>query len=287
MPELPEVETIRKDLQKLLRGLRIIHVDIKKKKMVHGSMLTFQKTIKGKRIQSISRRGKLLIFNLNSKDLFLLIHLKMTGQLIYQDQKKIIGGGHGEPKVKKETLPNKYSHIIFTFSKGVKLFFNDMRQFGYVRLINKKELKKVLSGFGVEPLSNKFTVEVLQEILKGKKATLKSLLLDQKHIAGLGNIYVDEVCFLAGVRPTKRGMKVTTTEAKRLHRAIKQILKKSIIKRGTTFSSYRDGLGGAGGYVKLLKVYGRAGKSCYRCKKTLKRVKVSGRGTVYCSSCQK
>ena len=122
---------------------------------------------------------------------------------------------------------------------------------------------------------------------KGKKTALKNILLDQRVLAGLGNIYVDEACFLAGVRPTRRGGKVTAEEIKRLHRAIRQILKKSLANRGTTFSSYRDGLGGEGGFVKLLKVYGRAGKPCQKCKKTLKKVKVSGRGTVYCSGCQK
>lgn len=287
MPELPEVETVRRDLQKLLRGSKIIDVTVKKKKMVQGSEKVFREKVKGKTIQSISRRGKLLIFNFKNKDLFLLIHLKMTGQLIYRGKGKLVGGGHGEPKVKEEELPNKYSHIVFSLFDGIKLYFNDMRQFGYVKLVDNKELKKVLSGFGVEPLSDAFTVEILKEMLKGKKTALKNVLLDQRFVAGLGNIYVDEACFLAGVRPTRRGGSVTMEETRRLHGAIRRVLKKSLKTRGTTFSSYRDGLGGEGGFVRLLKVYGRVGETCYKCKKTLKKVKVGGRGTVYCTGCQK
>jgi formamidopyrimidine-DNA glycosylase len=287
MPELPEVETVRKDLLRLLRGSRIVDVVIQKKKMVHGSARNFQKIIKGKTIHSIKRRGKLLIFHFTNEDQFLLIHLKMTGQLICRDKKKLVGGGHGEPKVNKEELPNKYSHIVFSLTNGGKLFFNDMRQFGYVRLVNEKELNKVLGNFGVEPLSKYFTVEVLRNLFKKRKTSLKSVLLNQTLLAGLGNIYVDEACYMAGIRPTRKAARVTEAEAKRLHSAIIRILKKSIANRGTTFSSYRDGLGGEGAFVRLLKVYGRAGKPCYKCKTALKKVKVSGRGTVYCSKCQK
>jgi formamidopyrimidine-DNA glycosylase len=297
MPELPEVETVRKDLQRLLRGRKAVDVVIRKKKMVKGSTRAFREKVKGKTIDGIKRRGKLLIVELGSgkrpsyakatEGKWILIHLKMTGQLIYKDKKRLVGGGHSEPKVKKDKLPNKYSHIIFVFAGGGELYFNDMRQFGYVRLVNSRELKEVLSGFGVEPLSDSFTVEVLREGLKGRKMALKNILLDQRLVAGLGNIYVDEVCFLAGIRPTRRGMKVTKEEARRLSRAIRQVLKSSIARRGTTFNSYRDGLGGEGDFVRLLKVYGRAGQSCYRCRARLKRTRINGRGTVYCSKCQK
>lgn len=297
MPELPEVETVRKDLQRLLRGRKVVDVVIKKEKMVKGNMKSFREQVKGKIIQSMRRRGKLLIIEIGSEKRsfstrtterkWILVHLKMTGQLIYRDKKKLVGGGHGKPIIREEELPNKYSHIVFTFSDGSELFFNDMRQFGYVRLVDSKELEKVLDSFGVEPLSREFTIEVLRGVLKGKKTALKNVLLDQGLVAGLGNIYVDESCYLAGVRPKRHGMRVTKEEARRLHGAIRRVLKKSLAQRGTTFSSYRDGLGGEGGFVKSLKVYGRAGKVCYRCKKTLKKMKIGGRGTVYCSSCQK
>lgn len=285
MPELPEVETIRRDLN-LLRGARVRGVEVNKEKMVRGKPERFIKELKGLTVQRVARRGKLLIFLMNN-EAALLVHMKMTGQLIYRDKKILRGGGHGIPKVKREELPNKHTHIVIAFGNGAKLFFNDMRQFGYMQLVSREELVKVLSRYGVEPLGADFTREKLQQLLRGRKATVKNVLLDQRGVAGLGNIYVDELCFAARVRPMRRAAKVTAAETGKLQQAAVAVLKKSIAARGTTFSDYRDGLGGEGGFVKMLKVYGRAGQPCLRCKALLKRVKVGGRGTVYCPKCQK
>ena len=286
MPELPEVETVRRDLQRLLRGRRIKEVMVTKVKIVRGDVGLFKKKLKGQVVQKIKRRGKLLIFSMSS-GAWLLVHMKMTGQLIYRNKKMMVGGGHGGPLIKFDELPNKYSHIIIAFSDGGQLFFNDMRQFGYMQVVNERQLVTAMARFGVEPLTKSFTADKLSGILRRHATAVKNVLLDQRGVAGLGNIYVDEACYLAGIKPTRRAKLVSVKETEKLHKSIVAVLKKSIIARGTTFSSYRDGLGGEGKFVKKLKVYGRGGKPCYRCRTILKRIKVGGRGTVYCPQCQK
>lgn len=288
MPELPEVETIRQDLARVLREKGVVRVAVCKAKLVRGGRpASFARRLRGKRIRTVRRRGKLLIFVLDDPDLFLLIHLKMTGQLIFRGKRRFIGGGHGYPLVGREELPNKYTHIIFYFADGGVLFFNDMRQFGYVQLVDEQALARVERAYGVEPLSPAFTPAALRAVLAGRGAALKSVLLDQRWIAGLGNIYADEACFLAHLRPTRRAKSVTRAEAVRLHRAIRRVLQAAIRLRGTTFGSYRDGFGGAGAFVSRLAVYGQAGQPCRRCGTTLRRVVVGGRGTVYCPACQR
>ena len=285
MPELPEVETIRRDLQRVLKGTRIARVEVRKRKLIRSNSRTFGRDLRGQVIDRIDRRGKLLIFVLKDEKRYLLVHLKMTGQLIYRDKKKTVAGGHGYPLV--EQLPNKYSHIIIVFADKSRLYFNDMRQFGFMRLVNERELQEVLAAFGVEPLSRDFTVDRLQALLRGRRTALKNVLLNQSLIAGIGNIYVDEASFAAGVRPTRRADRVAKAEVKRLRGSIQSVLRRAITARGTTFGSYRDGLGGEGNFVHLLKVYGRAGERCKKCRRSrIKRVKLGGRGTAYCPTCQ-
>lgn len=287
MPELPEVETIKNDLASVLVGLIVAAVDVRLPKMVKSNRHMFARTLPGQRISSLARRGKLLIVELEGGDRYLLIHLKMTGQLMYRRGEQVIAGGHSQRGMPVDYLPNNYSHIIFSFTDGSKLFFNDMRQFGYVKLVSAQEKEDELSVYGVEPLAAAFTVNVLRERLKGRRVALKSVLLDQSVIAGLGNIYVDEACWRAGVRPQRRADRLTIAETQRLHRGIVTIIRLAIKHRGTTFNNYRDAHGRTGNFVRRLKVYGRAGEVCRRCRSTkLNRVVVAGRGTVYCSQCQ-
>lgn len=285
MPELPEVETIRADLQKVLRGQKISAVRVNKRKLIKSNPRTFGRDLRNRRIESISRRGKLLIFKFKEVDRYLLVHLKMTGQLIYKGKSRVVAGGHGYPLVNK--LPNRHTHIILSFVGGSKLYFNDMRQFGYMKIVNNKELEGVLAGYGIEPLTDDFTWQALWLVLQNRKTALKNVLLDQKAVAGLGNIYVDEACFAAGIRPERRADRLSEGEVKKLVQVVKRILKLAIRYRGTTFGDYRDGLGGEGNFVKRLKVYGRAGMLCRRCRRgIIKKVKVGGRGTSYCPICQ-
>ena len=287
MPELPEVETIVNDLNKKILKNKIISININLKKIIKSPILEFTSTLKNNSFKNIIRRGKLIIFELIKKNKFLLIHLIMTGQLIYQKNKEITAGGHGENKDLIK-LPNKYSHLIFNFINGGKLFFNDQRQFGVVKLVNQKQLEEYLINFGVEPLSKDFTLKKLQDVLKNKKVNIKSFLLNQKHIVGIGNIYADEILFASLILPTRKVYSLSQKEIKKLYNNIKKILEKAINARGTTFNNYRDSDGNKGNFINLLKVYQRQGKICLKCKKaTIQKDKVAGRGTHFCKICQK
>lgn len=288
MPELPEVETIKNDLAGALAGRTIADVEVRLPKMVRSNRRVFRRRLRGRRIGSLARRGKLLIVGLDGDDAYLLIHLKMTGQLIYRRRGYVIAGGHSHPSLLVDTVPNKHTHIIFSLTDGSHLFFNDLRQFGYVKLVGAGELADELGGLGAEPLGESFTADWLHEHLRRRRVNLKNVLLDQSVIAGLGNIYADETCWRARVRPTRRADRLTRAESARLARSIRQVLQLAIKHRGTTFSNFRDGLGRAGNFGRRLNVYGRAGQACRRCRTIkLKRVTVAGRGTVFCSRCQR
>lgn len=285
MPELPEVETIKNDLSKRILGKKIMNIKISKPKIIKSNLANFRKSLSGSYFKKIDRVGKLMIFTLSRDDKYLLVHLKMTGQLIYVSKNKIIPGGHNYPKVDK--LPNKFSHIIFTFTDKSKLFYNDIRQFGYMKIVNEKELGEVLSRFGIDPINSKFKKSDFLKVIEDKKANIKAFLLNQKYITGIGNIYADEILFDSRIRPSRNIKSLTRKEKEKLYLSIKKILKKAIKRRGTTFSNYVDGRGGKGNFTKLLKVYQREGKKCFKCRKKIKRTRITGRGTHYCSNCQK
>jgi formamidopyrimidine-DNA glycosylase len=287
VPELPEVETIRRGLHRRITSKLIRAVKVDRAKMVRGmSARQFTRALTGKYFARIDRRGKLFIVSLQGLSQYLLIHLKMTGQLIYQDARSTIAGGHGWPPL-TEKLPNKYSHVIFSFSDGSHLYFNDMRQFGFVQLVNSQQLAAALRQFGLEPLHASFTWEAFRQAMDSRQTTLKAVLLNQAIIAGLGNIYADEVSFQARVRPQRPVGRLRQKELRALYRAIPAVLRRAVRYGGTTWRNYRDADGGRGNFTRLLQVYGRAGQPCKRCGSTLKRIKLVGRGTVYCPSCQR
>ncbi|MCR4280660.1 MAG: bifunctional DNA-formamidopyrimidine glycosylase/DNA-(apurinic or apyrimidinic site) lyase [Candidatus Komeilibacteria bacterium] len=286
MPELPEVETIRRDLAKVLIGKKIKSVDISLSKIVRNDDDEFVNIIQGAKFTAIERVGKLLIFKVSTK-YYLLIHLKMTGQLIYKDKKIGVGGGHTQ-RALEGTLPGKHTHVTFAFNDGSKLFFNDLRRFGYLHLVEGAMKDIVRSKYGPEPTAKNFTSSYFHQLLKGKRSSIKAVLLNQKWIAGLGNIYVDEACFLAGVRPARTAGTLNKRQAEALWKSCRQVIAEGIKYRGTTFSNYLDGLGKRGGYSKKLKVFGRQGKACLRCKRgVITKMRVAGRGTHYCPLCQK
>ncbi len=285
MPELPEVETIRQDLRKKILHIPIDKVEVRRASMVKGDVLHFQNTLQGNEISEIARVGKLLLFELKHGG-HVAVHLKMTGQLLYRFGGKLIAGGHTFPPVHAE-LPNKHSHVIITFHNGSVLFFNDMRLFGYMDIVSDEARERVYKGYGPEPLDKEFTPAYLFSILKKRSISVKGVLLNQTLIAGIGNIYADETCFLAGVRPGRKASSVTKKESERLVASAKKIMAKAIKERGTTFNDYRDPEGRKGNFVQFLKVYGRGGKPCTACGKVLIKTVVAGRGTVYCKTCQK
>ncbi len=288
MPELPEVETIRKGLLKNVLNKKIVNIEITKdfeKKIRPSSSLVIKK-IKGGNFSDIDRIGKLLVFFVGSE--FLLIHLKMTGQLVFQNREKSKAIGWGHPFKEQLFLPNKFTKVVISFFDGSQLFFNDIRKFGYFDLVDYEGLEIIKKKYGVEPIKKEFTKDFFYQALKKKERTkIKSFLLDQKIILGLGNIYADEVCFSSGVKPTRLIKTLSKTEKDKLFTNCREILLLAIKNKGTTFSDYRTVKGGKGNFQNYLKVYGRYGQSCFSCQEKIKKTKVAGRTSSYCDKCQK
>ncbi|MFA6547605.1 MAG: bifunctional DNA-formamidopyrimidine glycosylase/DNA-(apurinic or apyrimidinic site) lyase [Candidatus Magasanikbacteria bacterium] len=289
MPELPEVETIRRDLENKITGEKIKDIKILATKSIHNKSSDFLKVLVGNNFKHIERRGKLLMLALSKVDKFayLLVHLKMTGQLIYRNKKQLLVGGHSQTGM-TTGVPNKFTRAIFVFSNGGQLFFNDLRRFGYLKLVSKEEKEKIVTNnFGIEPLTPDYTLEAFADLFKKRQTNIKALLLNQKLIAGIGNIYADETCFEARILPFRKVSSLTGQEIKKLYRAIEHVLKLSIKNRGTTFNNYVDSDGNIGSHINFLKVYGRAGQKCRRCRHIILKKKHAGRGTHYCANCQK
>jgi formamidopyrimidine-DNA glycosylase len=289
MPELPEVETIRRDLSEKIVGVKIVSVIVKDKKL--GETKNFAKFLVGNKISAVERIGKLLILKISAEK-YLLVHLKMTGQLVFEDKEELIAGGHPFAKgaVLEEVggkLPNKHTRFILTFAGDRKLFFNDMRRFGYVKLADKKELVEIKKKFGIEPLQINFTISALKKVLAGRKVPVKSILMDQQQISGIGNIYASEILFASRIMPTRLANSLTAPEISRIFQASKSILKNAIKHRGTTFSDYVDTNGKKGGFSRLLKVYEREGDKCFGCGGKIENIKIAGRSTYFCRKCQK
>lgn len=286
MPELPEVETIRRDLASRIVKDKVTAVEIRDTKTVKNTALSFRSLVAGKKVVNIDRKGKLLALELDSGK-YILVHLKMTGQLIWKSKHKIVAGGHSFND-SACNFSERFTRLVLTFSSGGKLYFNDMRRFGYVKVVTKEEKEKVfVHNFGPEPLTKEFTSEAFGKLFIKRTTNIKALLLNQKLIAGLGNIYVDETLFAAGIRPTRRANTLTKLEIAKLYREINRIIALAIKHRGTTFYSFVDCEGEKGSFVHLLKVYDRAGEKCVKCGGTVSKTRVAGRGTHYCPKCQR
>jgi len=284
MPELPEVEILKRDLQKVLPGKvidKVKIIDFAKK--IEPKNLTTK--LKGKKIKKVWRRQKMIIFDLDDNK-YLVTHLKMTGQYVFAPKSgQLIFGGHGVPGIEK--VPNKFTHAVFYLKNDGILYYSDLRKFGWIRLMNKKNLEKVFEKFGIEPLTSDFTFKYFNSLLeKYPKKHVKLVLLDQSKIAGLGNIYAAEILFASKVRPNRPAGKLTEKERKAIFNNIKRILSDSIKHRSTAENTYPNSKK-VGGFTKKLKVYRREGEKCMRCKVELKRMKNGGRSTVYCPICQK
>ncbi|OGN19859.1 MAG: hypothetical protein A3I32_03160 [Candidatus Yanofskybacteria bacterium RIFCSPLOWO2_02_FULL_45_10] len=318
MPELPEVETIRRELERDILNQRIGRVEVLAAKTIHGKTGDFIKQLTGNSIAGIDRWGKLLIFDLKKGGHKLLIHLKMTGQLVYKDTKKLVFGGHNISE-SDLVVPNRFTRVVLHFSNHKALYFNDMRRFGFMKLVEEADLGGVVAkSYGVDALSPDFTEKYLQKALKKRaKTTIKAALLDQKHLAGIGNIYADEVCFATGILPNRRVNTLSVSKIKEIYKAIKRVLNLAIKHGGTTFTSARRsqakpayalaGFGEAkeaqsqflaghfvrsdgakGNFTQYLKVFDRTGQKCLRCKKgIIQKNRVARRGTHFCQKCQK
>ncbi len=286
MPELPEVETIATDLDQVLCHQVISDITlISSGKILKTPLSQFKKKLQGVRISRVFRRAKMLVIETSAG--LIVIHLKMTGQLVYVSKKKVIAGGHPIQSTGLR-VPNQFTHLVFSFTKGNILYFNDVRKFGWVILVTPEEFADMSRSVGLEPLGTDFTLDFFKNMLNRRsKTTIKAVLLDQKHLAGLGNIYVDEVLFRSGVRPSRIVGSITNQEIKKIWQAIPVVLRHSIKERGTTFSNFIDTSGLRGNFMKYLRVYGRAGQPCVVCGRPLRKTRVAGRGTHWCEKCQK
>jgi formamidopyrimidine-DNA glycosylase len=247
----------------------------------------FQQTVIGSEIINIDRVGKYLFLSLNKEDLYVIGHLKMTGRMIYQaaDDDTQYGGGHS---LSGDLLnqPHKHTRIIYTFVDGSHLYFNDMRKFGYMKLAKESEVMDQKAALGPEPGSKEYSVTYLSELMSDRKTTVKAALLNQRDIAGLGNIYVDEACWRAEIRPQRIAGKLSDNDIDKLHTATCSILQDAVMYGGTTFRDYTDTDGQQGNFSDELKVFARQGKKCPRCGEVIKKDRVAGRGTHFCPGCQ-
>jgi formamidopyrimidine-DNA glycosylase len=274
MPELPEVETIKRDLNKELKGRKILRLKFYDwSKMLKPSPEALTKAIEGKRIRDIDRRAKLLLVHLADHGTTVAIHLKLSGQLFIR---------------KSSDPPDRFTHVIIEIDKGEELRFNDLRKFGFMKVVeNKVELDKLLSEFGPEPFTKEFTFNVFKKIITNSSRAIKTVIMDQTKISGVGNIYADEALWRAKIHPEKRAEKLTENELKNLHDSILFVLKQGIKDRGTSVDQYLDPFAKEGKHAKNLKVFRMNGKPCPRCGASIKKSRVGGRGTHYCPACQR
>ncbi len=297
MPELPEVETIVNGLRSKIVGKEIAQLDVLLSKTVW--LDTIQATgdrevgqvsalVQGKKVDSITRRGKMIIVNLSS-DVVVLIHLKMTGQLIYVDSKNNrYAGGHPTSDMSKE-MPVKSTRAIFKFSDNSHLYFNDQRQFGYIKILTPTQFTSYLESlsYGPEALSDQFNARYLFDVAqKRPKITIKQLLLDQRVVAGIGNIYADEGLFAARIHPACVANRLSISQINILVEHVKQVLTFSIEHNGTSSEHYVTANGFKGDMQNYLRVYRKDGEPCPNCGREIERMVIGGRGTHYCSNCQ-
>lgn len=273
MPELPEVETVRQTLKKLILGKTVAEVTVSLPRIIKEppNPELFGEMLKGKTVTDIRRRGKLLRIDLDPWTL--VSHLRMEGRYSVHDSNEPVA---------------KHTHVIFRFTDQTELRYQDVRQFGTMHLFPKgeEELHPPLNKLGPEPLSDEFTLKVFQERLSKRKTRLKALLLNQEFLSGLGNIYVDEALFTAGLHPERAAPSLSPEEVKRLFDSIRSTLMKAVEAGGSSVRSYVNSAGEMGMFQLQIQVYGRKGEPCHRCGEVIRRMVVAGRGTHFCVQCQ-
>ena len=280
MPELPEVETIRKGLDKYVVGHKILDVEV-----IHPGPLQGDKiSIIGSSIVYVRRIGKGLILDLSNK-YSLAIHIKLTGQLIYRGPET---KGVEVSKEKVGTVPNKFTHVIFSLDKNAKLYYNDQRRFGWIKIIKTAEVMELpfFKSMGPEPFKD-LTFELFSKVIKTKSTKIKPLIMDQTVIGGIGNIYANDALFKAGIDPRRSAKSLSENEIKELYESIIAVMEKSFKEGGASELSFVNILGQEGNYQNHSLVYGKVEKVCPRGDGTIKRIALAGRGTFFCPSCQR
>lgn len=273
MPELPEAETIVRGLRTAVLGERIRRVEVMHDDILRQPKTEFVRGVRGRRIDGIGRRGKNVLIRLEG-DRVIAVNLGMTGRLL--------------PFPAPPTGESRPTHpaVRFRFESGALLVFDDTRRFGTVEAFTGDEWRTRSARLGPEPLDARYRARDLFAALQRSRAPARSWLLDQKKIAGVGNIYANEALYLAGVHPQREARRVSRREAVALHRAIRRVLRDAIRAGGTTIRDYRNAEGGRGGYARRLCVYGRDGEPCLKCRSQIRRIVFANRSAFYCPTCQ-
>lgn len=277
MPELPEVESLRQMLAASVVGRSFYHAIVKESRLRRSVAAELASVVSGRRIEGVGRRAKYLLIEM-AGDQVMLVHLGMSGSLTHR--------GHSFDSA---GFNPRHDHIEFALDDGSTLVYNDPRRFGLIKMVARAELNQSaeLKYLGPEPLGGDFTASYLWNASRGRSAAIKNLLMDQRIVAGVGNIYASEILFRAGVRPTRRALRVTRKEIGRIVAATRQVLHEAIGSRGTTFRSYRDSRGQPGRFARRLRVYDRDGKPCLKCDTPIRSIVLGQRSTYYCPTCQK
>ncbi len=272
MPELPEVETVRRGLEKLILGKKISSVEIRYPKMIKTDLDEFQKEVPGQIIESMGRRGKYLLFYLTDK--VLISHLRMEGKYFYYPE---------------QAPERKHAHVFFQFEDGGTLVYEDVRKFGTMELLAPDLLDAyfISKKLGPEPSEPDFDLQVFQAALAKSKKPIKSHLLDQTLVVGLGNIYVDEVLWRAQVHPARPSQCLTRVEASAIHEQTIEVLGQAVEKGGSTIRTYTNAFGEDGSMQDFHQVYDKAGQECSRCGTIIEKIQLGGRGTHFCPNCQR
>lgn len=287
MPELPEVETVVRGLNRLILKKKIVQVKHDWPKSFPNLEKDVNDFMIGAEILKVQRRGKAIIIKLNN-GWVLVTHLRMTGQMVYRGEENW-GAGHPNDDFLND-LPNKSTRVEIDFEDQTKLFFNDQRKFGYMKLLPEPEIEELpfFVKLGPEPLEDNFTVEIFKErLLKKKNSLVKPIILDQSVIAGVGNIYADEALWRAKIHPETRIKDFSNIDFKNLHESIRFVMNKSIEKGGSTDRNYVNADGSRGNYLEYAAVYHKNGQPCKRCGTEISKIRVGGRGTHFCENCQK
>lgn len=289
MPELPEVETLRRGLDALVLGKCIESVAVAWPASLDVDQSRIDALVSGRRVTSVRRRGKVLILDLDDEQ-HLLIHPKMTGQLVIVVQGTTVFAGGHPSRAMLGPMPNATTRVTFSFSADTWLYFNDQRKFGWIRLVDTASLadEEFLSRLGPEPLSAAFTRRGLRERLaRHPRAVIKAVILDQSTVAGVGNVYTDEALHLARIDPRRAAGSLTAVEVARLHRAIRSVIGDAVEHGGTSFVGYINEFRGRSTYLAHARVFHRDGEPCRECGTPIKRVRVAARGTSFCPYCQR
>ena len=286
MPELPEIEIVKRSLFKLVNKAKIIDIKINNKNLRYKIPHTFSKSLIGEKILRISRRSKYLIFHFERK--LLLVHFGMSGKLLVmrnRDKAMIKTSFYYDLNILQ-----KHNHIYFKLNNDLVLIYNDVRRFGFFRLYNTTEMDKItfLKKLGLEPFSKTFNIKYFKKFVQNRKKNIKNLLMDQSFVSGLGNIYVNEALFASKIKPLRACNSLSKNEIKNLIFNIKNVLRFSISKGGSSIRDFKNTLGKSGTFQQFFHVYGQENNNCSRisCKGKIKKIQISNRSSFYCNKCQ-